>query len=683
MRLPAFIEDALQPGESDFTLRSGTPADIEALLEPGVEEIGEEPPSPDAPPTVDDDIEALLEPSTGPQFVKFGGRSVPYADVERVAAKMKTTPEAILRIGTSAGQFESRLAKTAVGQTLLRAEQGLSDAAVAGLDLLSRAGVPGIDRGKLQKEQTERAAYLDFIEKGSDLEAVLGARGSRIYGNVQRSIGSVAAASVAGPTALYSAIGAQEFDRALNEGEKQGLSGAASVVYAGKRAAVETGITYLFGKANQALGVRSLEEGLTPGMRAAATRFSERSGVPAKIAEFVKGLKVPEAVKGAAPAVGGAVSEFAEESIVDALSQNIDITEGFQQNYNWAQTLEAGVAGLAGAGLVESARTLSETLSAKTPEIAGIAQAVNDAEDFVRDATPEQVDDVLTAETPKELSKAARVNPADVDPQMYFDEFVAEVKRSQTVDAEGPAPATPNTAAESRAVASSVLSPPGSYTARNIDLARDAELLGIDSYYSPGVRGQALVHQEAVRRGIPQHALTISQRILKGAEKLNDISQEGLKIRWAQLNNEYTGLREKLAAAKDDIDAATHGAELSRIREEAETIKEALNVGGTETARTLVNRRFGISDDYSPLGLTASAIAAKKNALSADERLFFESLADQENSLSEKHDAAEAKLRDSQALKILGDLTKRSGVPDDIKDLYRTAQQLFDGGCDF
>jgi len=154
-----------------------------------------------------------VEPSATPQpTIQFGDKQVPVERVREVAASRGVQPETITRLGTWQGRLESRLAKTPAGQTLLRAEQGLSDIGVTALSLANRAGIGNFDTKRLHREQRLREDFLSFVEKGSDIESVLGERGSRIYNSVVRSGSKIAAVGPAGKLAVYSTIGAESLD---------------------------------------------------------------------------------------------------------------------------------------------------------------------------------------------------------------------------------------------------------------------------------------------------------------------------------------------------------------------------------------------------------------------------------------------------------------------------------------
>lgn len=228
--------------------------------------------------------------------------------------------------------FQANLAQHGLGQTALRAEQGMSDIAEAGLSLASRALGTGSMSATLHQQKADREAFLAAAEAGGDIESTLGKTGSRIFNNVIRSTTKMAASGLAGPTAIYSLVAGEAFDNKLAEREAKGGGGLTDVSDAINAATIETGLTFLMGRFAKRLGVDSLEEALSPGVRNAAAQLAARA--------------VPQSVRArAGKALAGAGLEWSEENVIDLTQQAVELFNGDRQTIDWRQALEAGVTG--------------------------------------------------------------------------------------------------------------------------------------------------------------------------------------------------------------------------------------------------------------------------------------------------------------------------------------------------
>lgn len=632
---------------------------------------------------------AVAAPEGGDELVPWGGMQIPKSRIIAYAEQTGRTPENVMRLGTPQGRFESAIAKTAIGQTMLRAEQGLTDLAYAGLSLAGRAGLLDVDSEKAHEDQFQREAYLKWIEEGGDIESALGETGSRIYGSVVRNTGKMAAAATAGPVALYSAIGGESFDNALNTATKNGLAGGEAVLYAGKTAGTELAVTFLMGRAMQRLGIRTLEESLAPTTRREAARVVEKLGLGPKITEFVKHL-------------GGAGSEYAEESITDGIQQYVDISEGFQDGFDIAKNLEAGTTGLLSAGAASAVQSIQETLTKAQPQIEARVQAMADVEPVLKNASADEVQDLASLD---DTALKAKIGKLDADPA-YLDAVRDQVNDRIASDNEmveaayalkGGDPA-PQNAVEAVSIAtdSPALAPApaavspvvgveveGGTRAKNESMKRDAELLDLHSYFSPGVKDWATTQAEAREKGIPGRAYEIAQRSLKENIPLTHIEQAGLTIRFADLKRQSIVLSRQLTESTDPTFVRDAGAQFNRLDSESQTIIDALGTSRTEAGRTLVFGKFAVDDDFSPVSVIARAKSAKRDNLSGSDESYLRKLAGEDASLQMKLDTKSAEVRAQQAFKILQDTNAEAGEGSSIVDLYRRAEQLFKGGCDF
>lgn len=341
--------------------------------------------------------------------VDWDGKQIPIENIFKVADQHGVDPATIMRMGTGAGQFENRLAKTVVGQTLLRAEAGLSDMANTVLSLGARAVGSDATVQNLKRSQALRQEYLSLVEKGSDLESVIGETGNRIYGGVVQSLAKVAATGALGAAAgatstapILSGLAAENMDTGLNEADDLGLEGSQRTMFAVKKAAIETGITYLMGSVGKKLGIGSVEEMLSPGMRQASANLLNKSGVLGKLAKF-------------AGAAGSAGMEAGEEMLVDAVTQLSKINEvGGSVDFN--AILESGIAGAAGGAGVNIAQgamaSMGQTLGRKlsTTNVQETVKGVVAAEAAIQTSqnTQEAEGDVVASAAVAEIAAGAQ-----------------------------------------------------------------------------------------------------------------------------------------------------------------------------------------------------------------------------------------------------------------------------------
>ena len=263
--------------------------------------------------------------------------------------------------------FQQNLAKTAPGQTALRMEQGLSDIAEAGLSLASRALGSGKMSATIHRDKAQREAFLADAEKGGDMEKWIGKTGSRILNSVVRSTTKMAAGGLAGQASMYSLIGGEVFDERMASAKSRGLEGVAAVSDALDHATIETGLTFLMGQFGKRLGFESLEESLSPGVRAAAEKLSAKA-VPESLRQKV------------GKELAGSGLEWSEENLVDLAHQGIELANGERNGIDWTQAFEAGLTGgalrMAVGGVKEIAERLRKIPAQTMQEtVAGVTAA--------------------------------------------------------------------------------------------------------------------------------------------------------------------------------------------------------------------------------------------------------------------------------------------------------------------
>lgn len=278
-------------------------------------------------------------------------RSIPEAQKFELAESRMLAADVASRRQSWTGRFEERLAKTALGQTLLRAEQGLGDVARGAVSLGARAAGAESVADNIHREKRVREAWLSEIEKGGDIESLLGPTGSKVYSGVTKSLAQISpGAKLAGAAGVYGTIGGVAYDDGLEEAKQLGLTGGADVAYAGKKAVWEMGVTHLMGAVGKKFGLESLEESLTPGLRNAASKIGERIGIADKLKQLVG-------------AAGGATLEGVEEALVDAGQQAIELAEKRDGAFDWDRTLMAGLTGVAARGATGAVKGIKQSLA--------------------------------------------------------------------------------------------------------------------------------------------------------------------------------------------------------------------------------------------------------------------------------------------------------------------------------
>lgn len=165
----------------------------------------------------------------------------------------------------------------------------------------------------------------------------------------------------------------------MNEADQLGLTGGERAFYAGKKAVIEGGITWLMGRFGEKLGLTTMEETLSPGMRNATQQFVQKSGIVEKIKSLAKG-------------VGGATMEAAEEAFIDVMHQGNELDAGSKQKFDWERLLESGAAGLAGAGAAKTIQQIGKTLNRSPQTLQDTVAGVKAAEIALRAADAKQTE---------------------------------------------------------------------------------------------------------------------------------------------------------------------------------------------------------------------------------------------------------------------------------------------------
>lgn len=619
------------------------------------------------PGVFSDVVQAALGPARGP--VSNSGDAAGYEAAKGALADTLspfTDPE-------KAVQFQKNLAKTAGGQVALRAEQGLSNVAEAGLSLASRAFGGGKLSAALHADKEKRDQFLTDAEAGGDLEGALGKTGSRILNGVVNSVAKFGAAGLAGPTAVYSLMAGETFDNGMAEAKSKGLDGNHSLAFAGGKAIVETAITAMMGKIGGKLGLESFEESLSPAMRQATEKLAAKAVPPTMLTKFAK-------------AMGGAGMESLEEGLVDIVQQGIEVKAGTSKKVDLRRSFEAAVAGAVSRGATGAvngikeitgairaipADKLHQTLlgvqaaeSATKPKVEGapaLNPLVEHARQFFTTATEDQ-----KAAAGKYLNQAefAELTGIKKTSQTFRDSFASTVALYQKVPklaesaasvppgseaapvadpagpggeaAQTPAPAPDAVQAAPEGVPTSeqafrnpdaptgpVEAPvpvePGT-SAKRSSMSRDRELLGLPELPDAESRSWATALDTAMQNGTPGRALDLANEVIAKPRAFSDVETAGVVVRAAELKNQFEALDKQLSSATEWVDVKQRSAELNRIEQEFDTILTALRRSGTEKGRALAAQKLTINKSYDLLSSIARAKATKGAPLSESDR---------------------------------------------------------------
>jgi len=299
------------------------------------------------------------------QTVLWAGRPVTKSAVDRAAAARGVSPDTIMELGTPAGRFEAAFAQSAVGQTVLRAGEGIKQISETVTANLARAAGRGDIAARIHNDRNQRNEFLSFAEQGGDLSSVLGERANRIYNQTTQSLGNVGATAVlTGPVGVYSMMAADAWESGLDEAQRAGLAGVASIGHAARKATIEGGVTFLMGRIP---GVASLEESFSPAMRNAAAKQLEKAGVSGLLQKL-------------GGEAGGIAAEAAEEVFIAGGQQLNEMSAGLRKEFDWSDILDAGLSGAAARGAVGTSVKLNNALRGIEKSLPDVSKGTRSAE---------------------------------------------------------------------------------------------------------------------------------------------------------------------------------------------------------------------------------------------------------------------------------------------------------------
>ena len=325
--------------------------------------------------------------------VMWGGRPVAVSKLVDVAKRADTTPEAIAELGTPVGHLESRIASSWGGQTLLEAAEAFKN---TGKTVAAEAGrvIFGDQYAQnIYADMNNRRAFLDFIERNGDVQALLGERGNRIYNGIvdmSTKVGTLGAAGVAsqggGVAANYSFIALDSWGRSLDAAQQQGLSGSESIGYAAAHSALATALAVGTGKLAQKAGVFTAEQSFSPAFLDQVHKNLAGKGAQSALGKAVREL-------------GGWSAEGAQFALMEGGAQAVDIAFGLRDSIDYDAILDTAAMGVgmrAGRGAARGLENLHKRLEKKIPELAAGVRAAE--VDMARGINPFEVKDIKNAQ---------------------------------------------------------------------------------------------------------------------------------------------------------------------------------------------------------------------------------------------------------------------------------------------
>lgn len=241
------------------------------------------------------------------------------------------------------------------------------------------------------------------------------------------------------------------------------------------------------------------------------------------------------------------------------------------------------------------------------------------------DPSVEQAEDIseLTGKPVKPVGED--IGPITDKPVVPFEgvlEAAAEAGKTAPVEIKDA-----NTKQEVRTVANKLMTNKDTITsARQAEIQKDMEALGLDEIASTGRRGWQEALQKANDENIPDNALRIASEINSKPRPLDDIQTAGLVIKGARLKNEHNSIMQRISETEDAADLASLTAELDRVEGEFESLNTALVKSGSEKGRALAAQKLTINQDFDLISLKNRAKARKGKPLTEKETKKIEQL---------------------------------------------------------
>lgn len=598
-----------------------------------------------------------------------------------------------------------RFAETPLQKSLAKASQlerigrrAVSSLGITPVNLVMRGlGALGVEGATEAADNNNRILELQTaLEKANDRESMLAQLTSPGISEGVSAIGELGIVIPllgGGKSAKESVIrlatfyGLSTWDQSITDGKDADLTGLRLQAYALGMGALEAGIMLTFAGLASKFGFKTAEEAFSAEMKHAATRLLSKTGVYETVKSF---------------AMGG-TAEAVEEGLTAAAQQGWGTIMGADSLENIGSNVGKAMAiGFFAPGALQLPGKFAQAYGEAVEFAQATGKGVVDASQSTKTMSDAELQTAADATTKEEFETATgqsdTIEKYQESYQEFLKSFIEGKKRQQGVVSESELPQE-SSPAEAEAVMADTALPtepvetvpastrtgeegiPNSITtALHADIAEDAVDMGLSGLYSKNARSQAMVNAEARQRGLDGQANVIANRVIREGGGLTSVEQEGVKIKWSSLKTERRGLSLRLAETTNQDEITFLGTELTRVREEAELIRQALDLGGSDLGRALVLRRFGIAEDYSPLGLIAQAKSSKRSNLTNKENRTLQAKGQEYEVLEDAIESLGTDLRGKVALKLLSDQNTKF-EQEDLRLLYSKAKALFDAGC--
>ena len=626
--------------------------------------------------------EKLGTPDTTVPTTEFAGKQVPTEALLNAANEQGTTIEALTQLGTNKGLAAAKLSSTVPGQLATRASTAtlntVGSLITMGAELVGQGG-SDLAKG-LRKARADRANFQKLIERDSDLKAVVGERANKIINGVAETVPQLLTAA-AGPVTLYATLSATATEQGLQKADELGLEGGERLAFGAASGAIEAGVTAIFGKvAQKALGVTTLEEAVSPGVRVAIANVLGKTGAEKKVAAVAK-------------EIGGIFAEGGEEAVVTALQQSLASVAGDETAFDWNEVLDSALTGGAARGAV-SVKVLGDSLNRATkPDkvqdtVKGAVAAESDPDTadkaaestnrrtfesltglrkttqlfrdgyqavakFVRESKS-RIENTVTdaqnaAETPTEQSakNAEESNQQNADTAAEPTQIEGEHTQTDPDSAEtgGVSPEatavsdatqgeTTTNAGQADSVAVQESVEDEGTAAKREAVDRDREVIGLDEIPDADKSTWSAALQKADANGVSKRAIAMAANVIAEPRSLSDVETAGMVTAMAEAKNRHAELSEQLKNSSGDVTQVVN--DIAQVEQEFDAMTKAMRASGTETGRALAARKLTIDKNFDLLSVVQRAEATKSEPLTQEQKDNFKDLTDELSGLEKE-----------------------------------------------
>jgi len=224
-------------------------------------------------------------------------------------------------------------------------------------------------------------------------------------------------------------------------------------------------------------------------------------------------------------------------------------------------------------------------------------------------------------------------------------------------------------------------------TPRQKALEEDAKILGLDSADSKEKQTFKGWEQDAIRLGVPERALEIAADAIERRVGLGAIDKAGVTIRYANAKVEMRRIKQELKTTTNPEERNILLSNFGKSLDEANLLKKALYISGSETGRMLVSQKLEIDE----LDLPTILVLGEKNKgskLSDKESKDFSAKSDELDIASAKVEKVSQKIKTETAMDIVKKGAKKrfknmtdTELKSNRAELEAKLKKLLEGGC--